>query len=217
MSVDSAAGTARTQEAADAPAHRRDRPAPVRGARLRARHGGGGRPGRRGVRADGLQLLPHQGGPGLLAPAVVRGRAARDDPRARARRAGARRLRPLHPRPARPAGQARPRGPRRAGRAHADDQQESRLLAREQQIFASYTASLAALLAEETTADAADVRPWVAATRSWACTPRPWTTPASGSGRRARAIPSSHARSTRAPRRRSRGSARASRMNAVKG
>jgi AcrR family transcriptional regulator len=38
------------------------------------------------------------------------------------------------------------------------------LLAREQQIFASYTAALAALLAEETGADAADVRPWVAAT-----------------------------------------------------
>ena len=37
------------------------------------------------------------------------------------------------------------------------------LLAREQQIFASYTASLAALLAQETGADAADVRPWVAA------------------------------------------------------
>src|SRR3954464_11006241 len=37
------------------------------------------------------------------------------------------------------------------------------LLAREQQIFASYTASLAALLAEETGADAADVRPSVAA------------------------------------------------------
>jgi AcrR family transcriptional regulator len=37
------------------------------------------------------------------------------------------------------------------------------LLAREQQIFASYTASLAAVLAEETGADAADIRPWVAA------------------------------------------------------
>ena len=37
------------------------------------------------------------------------------------------------------------------------------LLAREQQIFASYTASLAALLAQETGADDADVRPWVAA------------------------------------------------------
>jgi AcrR family transcriptional regulator len=37
------------------------------------------------------------------------------------------------------------------------------LLAREQQIFAGYTASLAALLAEETGADAADVRPLVAA------------------------------------------------------
>jgi AcrR family transcriptional regulator len=37
------------------------------------------------------------------------------------------------------------------------------LLAREQQIFASYTASLAALLAEETGAEAGDVRPWVAA------------------------------------------------------
>jgi AcrR family transcriptional regulator len=37
------------------------------------------------------------------------------------------------------------------------------LLAREQQIFASYTASLAALLAQETGGDAADVRPWVAA------------------------------------------------------
>jgi AcrR family transcriptional regulator len=37
------------------------------------------------------------------------------------------------------------------------------LLAREQQIFAGYTVSLAALLAEETGADAADVRPLVAA------------------------------------------------------
>ena len=37
------------------------------------------------------------------------------------------------------------------------------LLAREQQIFASYTASLAALLAQETGAHDADVRPWVAA------------------------------------------------------
>jgi AcrR family transcriptional regulator len=37
------------------------------------------------------------------------------------------------------------------------------LQAREQQIFAGYTASLAAVLAEETGADAADLRPWVAA------------------------------------------------------
>ena len=37
------------------------------------------------------------------------------------------------------------------------------LQAREQQIFAGYTASLAALLAEETGADAADLRSWVAA------------------------------------------------------
>jgi AcrR family transcriptional regulator len=37
------------------------------------------------------------------------------------------------------------------------------LLAREQRIFAGYTDSLAALLAEETNADAGDVRPWVAA------------------------------------------------------
>ena len=37
------------------------------------------------------------------------------------------------------------------------------LLAREEQIFAGYTASLAALLAEETGADAADLRPSVAA------------------------------------------------------
>jgi AcrR family transcriptional regulator len=37
------------------------------------------------------------------------------------------------------------------------------LLAREQQIFAGYTASLAALLAEQTGADAADLRSWVAA------------------------------------------------------
>jgi AcrR family transcriptional regulator len=37
------------------------------------------------------------------------------------------------------------------------------LLAREQRIFAGYTDSLAALLAEETSADAGDVRPWVAA------------------------------------------------------
>ena len=37
------------------------------------------------------------------------------------------------------------------------------LQAREQQIFAGYTASLAALLAEETGAQAADLRPWVAA------------------------------------------------------
>jgi AcrR family transcriptional regulator len=37
------------------------------------------------------------------------------------------------------------------------------LLAREQQVFAGYTGSLAALLAEETGAAPADVRPWVAA------------------------------------------------------
>jgi AcrR family transcriptional regulator len=37
------------------------------------------------------------------------------------------------------------------------------LLAREQQIFARYTDSLAALLADELGADAADARPWVAA------------------------------------------------------
>jgi AcrR family transcriptional regulator len=37
------------------------------------------------------------------------------------------------------------------------------LLAREQRIFAGYTDSLAALLAEETKAEAGDVRPWVAA------------------------------------------------------
>jgi AcrR family transcriptional regulator len=37
------------------------------------------------------------------------------------------------------------------------------LQAREQQIFEGYTASLAALLAEETKSDAADLRPWVAA------------------------------------------------------
>jgi AcrR family transcriptional regulator len=37
------------------------------------------------------------------------------------------------------------------------------LQAREQQIFAGYTASLAALLAEETGADDADLRPWIAA------------------------------------------------------
>src|SRR6266540_6264858 len=37
------------------------------------------------------------------------------------------------------------------------------LLAREQRIFAGYTDSLAALLAEETHADAGDVSPWVAA------------------------------------------------------
>jgi AcrR family transcriptional regulator len=37
------------------------------------------------------------------------------------------------------------------------------LQAREQQIFAGYTASLAALLAEETAAHPADLRPWVAA------------------------------------------------------
>jgi AcrR family transcriptional regulator len=37
------------------------------------------------------------------------------------------------------------------------------LLAREEQIFAGYTASLAALLAEETGAGEADLRPWVAA------------------------------------------------------
>jgi AcrR family transcriptional regulator len=41
---------------------------------------------------------------------------------------------------------------------------ESRsLLAREQQIFAGYTASLAALIAEETGVSEDDVRPWVAA------------------------------------------------------
>ena len=44
-------------------------------------------------------------------------------------------------------GQARPPGPRGARGAHADDHQSPALLAREQQIFASYTASLAALLA----------------------------------------------------------------------
>jgi AcrR family transcriptional regulator len=37
------------------------------------------------------------------------------------------------------------------------------LQVREEQIFAGYTASLAAVLAEETGADAADLRPWVAA------------------------------------------------------
>jgi hypothetical protein len=37
------------------------------------------------------------------------------------------------------------------------------LLAREEQIFAGYSASLAALLADETGADAADLRPSVAA------------------------------------------------------
>jgi AcrR family transcriptional regulator len=37
------------------------------------------------------------------------------------------------------------------------------LLAREEQIFGGYTASLATLLAEETSAGPADVRPWVAA------------------------------------------------------
>jgi AcrR family transcriptional regulator len=37
------------------------------------------------------------------------------------------------------------------------------LLAREQQIFAGYTASLAALIADERGADAGDVEPWVAA------------------------------------------------------
>jgi AcrR family transcriptional regulator len=41
--------------------------------------------------------------------------------------------------------------------------ESSALQAREQQIFAGYTASLAALLAEETGADAADLRSWVAA------------------------------------------------------
>jgi AcrR family transcriptional regulator len=42
---------------------------------------------------------------------------------------------------------------------------ESRsLLAREQRIFAGYTASLAALLAEETGAEPTDTEPWVAAT-----------------------------------------------------
>jgi AcrR family transcriptional regulator len=42
--------------------------------------------------------------------------------------------------------------------------EESRaLLAREQQIFAGYTDALAALLAQETSADAGDVEPWVAA------------------------------------------------------
>jgi AcrR family transcriptional regulator len=42
--------------------------------------------------------------------------------------------------------------------------EESRALrAREQQIFAGYTESLAALVAEETGADTADIEPWVAA------------------------------------------------------
>ncbi|HMJ35394.1 MAG TPA: TetR family transcriptional regulator [Baekduia sp.] len=37
------------------------------------------------------------------------------------------------------------------------------LLAREQQIFAGYTDALATLLAEETSADAGDIEPWIAA------------------------------------------------------
>jgi len=37
------------------------------------------------------------------------------------------------------------------------------LLAREQQIFARYTASLAALIADDTSAEAGDLRPWAAA------------------------------------------------------
>ena len=41
--------------------------------------------------------------------------------------------------------------------------QSPALLAREQQIFARYTESLAALIADEQRADAADMRPWVAA------------------------------------------------------
>ena len=64
-------------------------------------------------------------------------------------------------RPARPS--ATPRPARSSPALTRMISRSPALLAREQQIFASYTASLAALLAEETAADAADVRPWVAA------------------------------------------------------
>src|SRR5919201_7143532 len=49
---------ARAQEAADAPADRRDGAAPLPGARLRCRHRCGGRPGGGRLRGNGLQLLP---------------------------------------------------------------------------------------------------------------------------------------------------------------
>ena len=54
---------------------------PVRRARVRASHGRRDRAQRRRRRADRLQLLPHQGRPRLLAPRVVRRGAARRDPR----------------------------------------------------------------------------------------------------------------------------------------
>ena len=57
----------------------------------------------------------------------------------------------------------RPGGARGARRADAHDHQSPALLAREQQIFARYTDSLAALLAEEAAPDAGDIEPWVAA------------------------------------------------------
>ena len=77
-------GTARAQEGADPPADRRDRPATVRRARLRARDRRRDRARRGRLPADGLQLLPDQGGPLLLAAesfeeellAAIRGRAA---------------------------------------------------------------------------------------------------------------------------------------------
>ena len=94
---------------------------------------------------------------------VVRGRAAGDDPRARAGRVGARRVQALPARAARAARQARPGGARGLAALTRMITESPSLLAREEQIFAGYTASLAALLAGERGADAGDVEPWAAA------------------------------------------------------
>src|SRR4051812_12251800 len=59
--------TARAQEAADARADRRDGAAALRRARVRRRARRGDRGRGRGLREDGFQLLPDQGGPRLLA------------------------------------------------------------------------------------------------------------------------------------------------------
>src|SRR3954447_6201148 len=74
-------GPSRAQEGADAHPDRRDGPPSVRRAGVRGRDGGGCRGGRRRLAEDGLQLLPDQGGPRLLAAGVLRGRAAGRHPR----------------------------------------------------------------------------------------------------------------------------------------
>ena len=63
--------------------------AALRRAWVRARHRGRDRPRGRCLRADGLQLLPDQGGPGLLAAGRLRGEAARRTARSPGRRASA--------------------------------------------------------------------------------------------------------------------------------